>query len=129
VQPTAQVNAHLKQGSLPVGPIVLNTAEMMQPSIGIEGHILYHNLIEIEGYNSSVSNYNNAFIRQNGIDNLVGNYRQWSLVGMQYMPPPYNSPQFSPMRTMGYYLQYSTGQWPPLIQFQGMGFQGQQLVR
>jgi hypothetical protein len=129
VQPTAQVNAHLKQGALPVGPIVLNTAEMMQPSIGIEGHILYHNLIEIEGYRSSVSNYNNAFIRMNGIDNLVGNYRQWSLVGMQYTPPPYNSPQFAPMRTMGYYLQYSTGQWPPLIQFQPIGFVGQKLVR
>jgi hypothetical protein len=129
VQPTSQTNAHLKQGALPTGAIMLNIAGQMQPSIGIEGHWAYTNTSEFEGFRFSFSNYNNAFLRNNGIDNLQGQYRQWSLVGMQYTPPPYNSPQFAPMRQMGYYLQYATGQWPPLIQFQPMGFQGVRLIK
>jgi hypothetical protein len=129
IEPSAQANEHLRQRPLPYGPVMFNTATQMHPSIGIEGHVLYQNTIEIEGYNSTVKNCNNAFIRMNGADGLKGSYKQWSLVNVTYIPPPVKSPWFEPMRKMGYYLQYSTSQAPPLVQFQPMGFVGERLIK
>ena len=126
---TGRTNEHLVQAPLLYGNVVCNSTHEMQPSIGIEGHVIYINVAEVEVYNTLVKNYNTAFLRQNGADGLTGSYRQWSIVNLSNIPPLQVNPWYERLRSMGYYLQYSTAQAPPLIQFQPMGFVGQRLLK
>jgi hypothetical protein len=123
IGPGAATNEHLRQAALIYGPVELTTTGPMQPSIGIEGHVLYHNIAEIDINRVHLSNLNMFFIRQNGADNLQGQYRQWGIKNLTYTPPVAGNRAW--MKTdWSYFLQMATNKSEPFIQHQGMGFVG-----
>ena len=123
IEPGTATNEHLRQRPLTFGPIELTTASPMQPSIAIEGHVLYHNLVEIDINRVHLSNLNMFFIRQNGVDNLQGQYRQWGIKNLTYTPAGIGNRAWM-KSDWSYYLQMATEKSEPYIQHQDMGFVG-----